>query len=281
MPRAALRALGRDTGRGSGRPGQYPARPRHEPRRRACRPPSNALQQAGLSAARSAANRRLSGAGRRQRADRSGRGADAEASVRPHDHHDRCACGLRRRASRPRWRRDRRRHRQRSAGPCSGAVTIASAAGDCRSPTRAAAPGSAARRCGGCCGRMTAASAGPVSSAPCSSNSSAIRTPSCAGQSQASPRDFGSLAPRVVEHADRGDPAGDRAHAIGRRPYRCAGGAADRTRRIAAVAGWRSCPSHGAVAFARASRPHLVAPAGDALDGALQLARADAELIAA
>jgi glucosamine kinase len=98
--------------------------------------------------------------------------------------------------------------------------------------------------------------------------------------SEASPRDFGSFAPLVVEHARHGDEAGvalmrlaaghvdvlaARLVALGAHRLALAGGLAPHIKR------W----------VADASRAHLVRPAGDALDGALQLARATAERVAA
>jgi glucosamine kinase len=98
--------------------------------------------------------------------------------------------------------------------------------------------------------------------------------------SEALPRDFGSLAPQVVEHAMRGDPAGIElmqlaaAH-VDALAARLVGLGA---RRLSLVGGlalymtpWVSEHTHA----------HLVPPAGDALDGALQLARVAAEAVAA
>jgi glucosamine kinase len=97
---------------------------------------------------------------------------------------------------------------------------------------------------------------------------------------KASPRDFGSLAPQVVEHAKGGDHAGIElmqaaaAHIdalaarlinLGVPRLSLVGGLA------VAMAPWLS----------RDTTAHLAAPAGDALDGALQLARVTAESIAA
>ena len=98
--------------------------------------------------------------------------------------------------------------------------------------------------------------------------------------SEASSRDFGSLAPRVVEHAEVGDPAGialmqaAAAHIDSLAGRLIALG----TSRLALVGGlalpMQPWLSPGIQAY-------LVAPAGDALDGALQLARFEAESIAA
>jgi glucosamine kinase len=98
--------------------------------------------------------------------------------------------------------------------------------------------------------------------------------------SDATPRDFGALAPHVVEYARNGDPVGIEivqsaaAHidALGNRLI--ALGAP----RLALVGG---LALHMRPWLSRGIQAHLVAPAGDALDGALQLARLDADLIAA
>ena len=98
--------------------------------------------------------------------------------------------------------------------------------------------------------------------------------------SEASSRDFGSLAPRVVEHAERGDPAGialmqsaaTHIDALGARLIGLG------TSRLVLVGG---LALHMESWLSRSTKAHLVEPAGDALDGALQLARLDAESIAA
>jgi glucosamine kinase len=98
--------------------------------------------------------------------------------------------------------------------------------------------------------------------------------------SEASSRDFGSLAPQVVEHANRGDPAGvelmrsaaGHIDALGARLVALG------TSRLALVGG---LALHMQPWLSRDIQAYLVAPAGDALDGALQLARVDAESIAA
>jgi glucosamine kinase len=92
---------------------------------------------------------------------------------------------------------------------------------------------------------------------------------------QARPRDFGRLAPAVVEHARRGDPAG-------RELMQLAAGHVDAlARRLIAFGAARLCLAGG---LAEAIVPWLVdetrrgltAPRGDALSGALGLARAEA-----
>lgn len=98
--------------------------------------------------------------------------------------------------------------------------------------------------------------------------------------SEASPRDFGAFAPRVVEYANRGDPVGlqlmqaGAAH-IDALAARLIGLG---TSRLSLVGG---LSLHMQPWLSRNVQGHLVAPAGDALDGALQLARVDADLIAA
>jgi len=97
---------------------------------------------------------------------------------------------------------------------------------------------------------------------------------------QALPRDFGSLAPLVVEHGLRGD-------AIGLELMRLAAGHVDAlaarlvafgAERLALVGGLA-----GAVAphVGNETRRRLVTPVGDALDGALKLARTAADQLAA
>jgi len=93
---------------------------------------------------------------------------------------------------------------------------------------------------------------------------------------RASPRDYGSFAPLVVSHASKQDPAAidlmrraaghidalaARLLSAGVRPLAMVGGLAD------AMAQWLSPDT----------RLHLIQPAGDALDGAIQLARIAAE----
>jgi glucosamine kinase len=88
----------------------------------------------------------------------------------------------------------------------------------------------------------------------------------------ASPRDFGSIAPSVIEHAERGDSAGVElmrlaAHHIDELAVRLVAFGADR---LALVGGIASRIAHWLDAE---TRSRLVPPAGDALDGALRLAR--------
>jgi glucosamine kinase len=98
--------------------------------------------------------------------------------------------------------------------------------------------------------------------------------------SEAWPRDFGAFAPLAVEHAKLDDPAGvalmqlagthidrlaDRLIALGARRLALVGGLAPH------LEPWVS----------RSTAAHLVPPAGDALDGALQLAQAAAHSVAA
>ena len=92
----------------------------------------------------------------------------------------------------------------------------------------------------------------------------------------ASPRDFGSLVPRIVEHAAHGDPvAGELADLAARHidalaARLLAAGAS----RLALVGG---CAAFVQPRLAEETISHLVAPAGDALAGALHLARAAAQ----
>ena len=102
----------------------------------------------------------------------------------------------------------------RSAGRCCTDKPIGSVAGECRSPTRAAAPGLAVRRCAASCGRYD----GRIAWTPLlralfadfANNPHAI----VRWTQNASPRDFGSLAPRVFDHAGRGDPVGNELAAL-------------------------------------------------------------------
>jgi glucosamine kinase len=91
--------------------------------------------------------------------------------------------------------------------------------------------------------------------------------------SAARPRDFGRLAPLVLEHAAHDDPA---AAEIMRRAAghidAIAAGLADRGAALLALMGGLAAGIEPWLA--RATRAHLVPPAGDALDGALRLARA-------
>lgn len=97
---------------------------------------------------------------------------------------------------------------------------------------------------------------------------------------KASPRDFGLLAPHVAEHAERGDPAGIELMQLAGRHIdalaaRLVGLGAHRLSLVGGLAlRMRPWVSDSTLA-------HLVPPAGDALDGALQLARVAAESVAA
>jgi glucosamine kinase len=97
---------------------------------------------------------------------------------------------------------------------------------------------------------------------------------------KASPRDFGSLAPHVVERAKRGDPAGVELMEL-------AAGHVDALAARLVKLGVRRLSLAGGLAphikpwLSNATQVHLVDPAGDGLDGALQLARVAAESVAA
>jgi glucosamine kinase len=98
--------------------------------------------------------------------------------------------------------------------------------------------------------------------------------------SEASPGDFGTLAPFVVEHAKQGDSAGidlmrlAAAHIDALAARLAALGVA----RLALVGG---LAPHMEEWVAATTRDSLVPPVGDELDGALHLARAVAEQVAA
>jgi glucosamine kinase len=98
--------------------------------------------------------------------------------------------------------------------------------------------------------------------------------------SEATPRDFGALAPRVVDYANRGDHVGlqlmqSAAAHIDALAARLVGLGTSRLSLVGGLA------LHMQPWLSHNIQAHLVPPAGDALDGALQLARVDAELIAA
>jgi glucosamine kinase len=96
----------------------------------------------------------------------------------------------------------------------------------------------------------------------------------------ASPRDFGALAPLVVEHAASGDP-------VAQELMNLAGGHIDAlAARLIGLGVPRLALAGGLGGsiepwLSPATRKCLVRPAGDALDGALALARAAAEAVAA
>lgn len=96
----------------------------------------------------------------------------------------------------------------------------------------------------------------------------------------ASPRDFGALAPLVVEHAKRADPAAVELMrlAAGHIDALAARLIARGAHRLALVGG---LAPHISQWISRNTQTHLVPPAGDALDGAVRLARAAAKSVAA
>jgi len=94
--------------------------------------------------------------------------------------------------------------------------------------------------------------------------------------SRAAPRDFGSLAPAIIEHASREDPAATELSRL------AAGHVDDLAARLVAFGASRISIVGGLAApmepwLSSATRLRLVPPAGDALAGALRLARAAAE----
>jgi len=95
----------------------------------------------------------------------------------------------------------------------------------------------------------------------------------------ATPRDFGSFAPRVFDHAGRGDPVGNELAAL-------AGGHIDAlAARIIAAGATRLALVGGCAPFLKprlgeAAKSRLVEPLGDALHGAVHLARAAAQSLA-
>ncbi len=95
----------------------------------------------------------------------------------------------------------------------------------------------------------------------------------------ASPRDFGSLAPRIFDHAAHGDPVADELISVAARHIDAlaarliAAGAA----RLALVGG---CAPFLQPRLGEEIKSHLVEPLGDALCGALELARTAAQSLA-
>lgn len=98
--------------------------------------------------------------------------------------------------------------------------------------------------------------------------------------SEALPRDFATLAPIVVEHANQNDPAGIEL-------MQAAGGHIDRLAERLIALGVQRLALVGGLApiivdwISSATRNHLVPPEGDALDGAIRLARFAADSLAA
>ena len=98
--------------------------------------------------------------------------------------------------------------------------------------------------------------------------------------SEALPRDFGTLAPIVVEHAKQNDP-------VGVELMQAAGEHVDRLAERLIALGVQKLALMGGLApimvdwISPTTRKHLVRPEGDALDGALRLARSAADVVAA
>jgi glucosamine kinase len=98
--------------------------------------------------------------------------------------------------------------------------------------------------------------------------------------SAALPRDFGALAPIVVEYANQDDPAGIEL-------MQAAGGHIDRLSERLIALGAQKLALMGGLApimvdwISPTTRKHLVQPEGDALDGAVRLARSAGEALAA
>lgn len=98
--------------------------------------------------------------------------------------------------------------------------------------------------------------------------------------SEALPRDFGALAPIVVEHANRKDP-------VGVELMQAAGAHIDRLSERLVALGVQKLALLGGLSpimvdwISPATRARLVRPQGDALDGAIRLARSAAGAMAA
>ena len=127
--------------------------------------------------------------------------------------------------------------------------------------------------CAGCCGRMTDASPGPGCSVTLFDQFRRDPHAIVRWTARASPRDFGSLRRSSSSMRASSDPAAIEL-------MRLAAGHIDAlaARLIALGAPARAGRWLGAVIWSHGFRPtpgtHLLPPAGDALDGALQLARA-------
>ena len=169
------------------------------------------------------------------------RRAELSAPLPQSHRHHRRACRLSRCPRPTRRRRHRCGHRHRWLGGRYEGRHTGSAAGACRFRMKAAAPGSGAKRCAGCCGRSTAASHGPGCCARSAAEFGNDPHFIVRWADTASPRDFGSLRtahfrlrrswrPVAVEMAETCCP-----------PYRCTRGAARRSWRGAAGAGRWLC----------------------------------------
>jgi len=95
----------------------------------------------------------------------------------------------------------------------------------------------------------------------------------------ATPRDYGSFAPRILDHALRGDPVGTELANL------AAGHIDALAARLIAAGATRLCLVGGCAPFLKArlgdaTKSRLVEPAGDALHGAVQLARTAAQSLA-
>ena len=95
--------------------------------------------------------------------------------------------------------------------------------------------------------------------------------------SKASPGDFGTLAPLITEHAGQGDIVAHELMALAASHIDDLAGRLVRlgARRLALVGG---LADHIRPWVSQSTASHLTPPAGDALDGALQVARATAEI---
>ena len=138
--------------------------------------------------------------------------------------------------------------RAASAGASSAGASIVSAAGAFPSPTKAAAPGSAARWRAACCGHTTAADAWSGLLKKVLERFDGDPHVIVRWMGAARPRDFAALAPLVIEYAGRDD-------AVAHELMREAAGAHRRARpaiggagRDATGAGRRPRQEHGAVA---------------------------------
>jgi glucosamine kinase len=94
----------------------------------------------------------------------------------------------------------------------------------------------------------------------------------------ATPGDFASLAPRAFDHARRGDPVASELIALAARHIDALAARLAETGaiRLSLVGG---CAAPLRPYLAEATRSHLVEPAGDALDGAVQVARSAAHAL--
>ena len=156
----------------------------------------------------------------------------------------------RRRGRRRRRRHGHPRHRHRLYGAQATASRAPSAAGVFRSATRAAARASAATCSSRRCLPMTAsAPASPLTAGDARASSATIREDVVEFTTNAKPGDFGGFAPKVFEHAAKGDAVAECDPRQGGRRCRGSLGALDLARRRSALPARRAGAALCAAAF--------------------------------